>query len=50
MSHFFICAYCRELITDDFVVGLKPVAPGKFGFYFHRNRPQCFKTSGINPE
>jgi hypothetical protein len=41
----FLCAHCQEPIDDDFVVGIKQVAPGKFGVLFHANRKACLAAS-----
>jgi hypothetical protein len=49
VGKFFLCAHCGEPITDDFVVGIKAVAPGTFGVFFHKNRKACLNASGANP-
>ncbi|MGH6842424.1 MAG: hypothetical protein ACREDV_10095, partial [Methylocella sp.] len=41
MRNVFLCAHCREPITDEFVVGIKMIAPGRFGVFFHANRNEC---------
>ena len=46
----FLCAHCREPITDEFVVGIKMIAPGTFGVFFHANRKECRAASGTNPK
>jgi hypothetical protein len=44
----FVCAHCREPIADDFVVGIKVVAPGTFGVFFHKNRTDCRAASCVS--
>jgi hypothetical protein len=46
----FLCAHCREPITDDFVVGMKTLGPGTFGVFFHANRRGCRSASGAAPK
>jgi hypothetical protein len=46
----FLCAHCRQPITDDFVVGLKATAPGTFGVFFHANREECSLASKAAPK
>ena len=46
VSKFFLCAHCQEPITDDFVLGIKLVAPNKYGVFFHANRKTCRAASG----
>ena len=46
MRKVFRCAHCQEPITDDFVVGIKIVAPDTFGVFFHANRTECRAASG----
>ncbi len=46
VGKFFLCAHCNEAITDEFVVGIKAVAPGTFGVFFHANRPECRRAGG----
>ena len=41
----FLCAHCRQPITDEFVVGIKLIAPGTFGVFFHKNRKECVAAS-----
>ena len=41
----YLCAHCREPITDEFVVGIKTIDPGSFGVFFHKNRKSCFSAS-----
>src|SRR5258708_8317869 len=37
----FLCAHCREPITDDFIVGApKLIAPDKYGVFYHRKRKE----------
>jgi hypothetical protein len=45
VSKTYLCAHCREPITDEFVVGIKLIAPGTFGVFFHKNRKECFAAS-----
>jgi hypothetical protein len=44
----YLCAHCREPITDEFVVGIKMIAPGTFGVFFHANRKECRAASGFD--
>lgn len=46
VSKVFVCAHCQEPITDDFVIGIKLVAPNKYGVFFHANRKACRAASG----
>lgn len=46
VSKCFRCAHCGEPITDDFVVGIKLVAPNEYGVFFHANRKPCRAASG----
>ena len=46
VSKCFVCAHCNEPITDDFVVGIKLVAPNTYGVFFHANRKACRAASG----
>jgi len=48
VSNVFLCAHCREPITDDFLVGLKSTAPGTFGVFFHANREECRSAIGTD--
>ena len=48
VSNTYLCAYCREPISDEFVVGIKAVAPGTFGVFFHANRKECRAASGVD--
>ncbi len=43
----FLCAHCQQPITDDFVVGIKLVAPDRWGVFFHANREECRAASGV---
>ena len=45
----FRCAHCQDPINDEFVVGIKLVAPDKWGVFFHANRPDCRAASGAAP-
>jgi hypothetical protein len=45
VSNTYLCAHCREPITDEFVVGIKMISPGTFGVFFHKNRKECFAAS-----
>jgi hypothetical protein len=43
----FLCAHCREPITDEFVLGApKLVDKNKYGVFFHKNRKECLNASG----
>jgi len=44
----YLCAHCREPITDEFVVGIKMIAPGTFGVFFHASRKECRAASGFD--
>lgn len=46
VSKVFMCAHCHEPITDDFVIGIKLVAPNEYGVFFHANRKACRAASG----
>lgn len=46
VSKVFVCAHCQEPITDEFVVGIKLIAPNKYGVFFHANRKSCRAASG----
>jgi hypothetical protein len=47
VGNFFLCAHCREPITDDFAVGTpKLIGMNKYGVFFHRNREACAAASG----
>jgi hypothetical protein len=47
VGNMFMCAHCREPITDEFIVG-KPtlIAPNKYAVFFHKNREACAVASG----
>ncbi|MET3109113.1 hypothetical protein AAKU58_003962 [Oxalobacteraceae bacterium GrIS 1.18] len=49
----FLCAHCREPITDAFIVGSPKLTeqgkdgnPDKFSVFFHKNREECRIASG----
>jgi hypothetical protein len=43
----FLCAHCREPITDDFIVGKpKLIEPNRYAVLFHKNREACVTASG----
>jgi hypothetical protein len=50
VQNVFLCAHCREPITDEFVVGMKMIAPGTFGVFFHADRKKCRSASGAAPK
>jgi hypothetical protein len=46
VSGIFQCAYCREPITDEFVVGTpRLVASNNYAVFFHKNREACLAAS-----
>lgn len=48
VSKVFMCAHCQDPITDDFVIGIKLIAPNVYGVFFHANRKACRVASGNN--
>ena len=47
VGRMFLCAHCREPITDEFVVGKpKLIEPNRFAVLFHKNREACLAASG----
>jgi hypothetical protein len=43
----FICAHCREPISDEFIVGKpKLIEPNRYAVLFHKNREACVAASG----
>ena len=49
----FLCAHCREPITDEFIVGAPKLTeqgangkPDKYGVFFHKRRKECRVASG----
>lgn len=47
VGQMFLCAHCREPITDDFVVGKpKLIEPNRYAVLFHKNREACLTASG----
>jgi hypothetical protein len=46
VSKTYLCAHCGKPITDEFVVGIKLIAPNTFGVFFHKNQKDCLAASG----
>lgn len=47
VTSIFLCAHCRDPITEEFVVGIpKMIAPDWYGVFFHKNRKACLAASG----
>lgn len=45
----FLCAHCRDPITEEFVVGIpKMITPDWYGVFFHKNRKACLAASGAS--
>ena len=49
----FLCAHCREPITDEFIVGSPKLTehgkdgnPDKYSVFFHKHREECRLASG----
>jgi hypothetical protein len=50
VSNIFLCAHCRDPISDEFIVGIpKMITPDWYGVFFHKNRKACLAASGASP-
>ena len=50
VSSIFLCAHCRDPITEEFIVGIpKMITPDWYGVFFHKNRKACLAASGATP-